>query len=143
MPKFSNELAAAVLVEAAYMTDERACDRFGVSLRSLQRWRKALATDDVLASCVATKKAALDAKWADDLTTPIRAAARFITDAALNADANSKRNPEFVHAIVGALKVCADVHLTSKVLDVRIAQSTGTRSGLFGDEPSDADSYAN
>ena len=58
----NKEFAATVLLDAVYTTDEQSCKKYGVSVRSLQRWRRQLADGDPeLAGCVATKKAALDA----------------------------------------------------------------------------------
>lgn len=127
MSAFNHDHAAAVLIEALVSNDEAVCLKYGISLRTVQRWRRRLATDPGLSSAVATKKAALDAAWADDLAAPIRAAARLITDAAEGADVITKRNPEFVHAIAGALKICAEIKLIVRVLDARL--QGGTQKG--------------
>jgi len=55
----NKEFAASVLMDAIYTTDAQACDKYGVSVRSLQRWRRQLADGDPeLGGVVATKKAA-------------------------------------------------------------------------------------
>ena len=54
------ELAAMVIVEAAFTTDEKAARRPGVSVRSVQRWRRRLSTDPLLLASVRDKKIAVE-----------------------------------------------------------------------------------
>ncbi len=69
----NKELAATVLLDSAYTTDDKACAKYGVSIRSLQRWRRQFADGDPeLAGFVATKKAAFDKAWADELPVALR-----------------------------------------------------------------------
>jgi Homeodomain-like domain len=35
----NKELAATALLEAVYTTDRQACERYGISERTLRRWR--------------------------------------------------------------------------------------------------------
>lgn len=68
----NKEFAATVLLDAVYTTDEQACQKYGTSVRSLQRWRRLFADGDPeLAGFVATKKAALDAAWAENLPSAL------------------------------------------------------------------------
>jgi hypothetical protein len=123
MPKELNkELAATVILEACYTTDEKASAKHGVSIRSLQRWRRQLASDPVLAGFVATKKKALDERWAEEMPVALRKAARFIGDACEVADI---RNPAVISAIAGAVKVLAEVIYTGRVIDARITLLDG------------------
>jgi predicted Zn-dependent protease len=139
MQVYDKELVATVFVEALVTTDERACAKYGISLRTLQRWRKKLASDPLVSQYVATKKEAIDAAWADDLGAPIKAAAKLITDAAESADQVTKRNPEFVRAIAGALKICAEVKLTSKIIDARTVRPDRPQESLPGAGASESD----
>jgi len=118
------ERAAAVLLEALYTNDEQATKRHGVSLRSLQRWRRQLATDSELAGFVATKKAAMDARWADELPIALRSCLIFLTGAFDQAatDPRALCNPVMIAAVAGALKICAEVYYTGKVIDARLAE---------------------
>jgi hypothetical protein len=119
MPKeLDKELAATVILEACYTTDEKAAARHGVSIRSLQRWRRRFASDPVLAGIVATKKKALDQTWAEEMPVALRKAIRFIGEA---CDVADKRNPAVISAIAGALKVLAEALYTGRVIDARIA----------------------
>lgn len=57
----NKELAATALPEAVYTTDRRACERFGMTERTLHHYRRRLNSDPELSAICRTKKAALDA----------------------------------------------------------------------------------
>lgn len=130
--QLNRELAAAVLIEAVFRSDAESCSKYGISLRTLQNYRRKLHEDPQLAALFATKKALFDRAWADDLVKAMKGAAIFITEAAETArtDEKCKTNPEMIAAMAGALKLCADVHLTSKVLDARFTDSHRPPHGL-------------
>jgi hypothetical protein len=129
---FSRDFAAAVLIEAVFMTDAIACDKYGISLRTLRDYRARLHQDPELAAIFHTKKTLLDRAWADELVKAMRGAAAFIFEATETArnDEGCKTNPEMIAAMAGALKLCADIHLTSKVLDARLADANRQANGL-------------
>jgi hypothetical protein len=122
-PELDKNLIATVIVEALYTTDERACKKYGISTKSLQRYRKQLATDDELSSCVHTKKAALDNAWADELKFTLSKGIRILADCfeAVGSDPVYSKNPEIIKSIAGAIMCCADVELTGKMINARIA----------------------
>lgn len=125
----NRELAATVLLDSAYTTDDKACAKYGVSLRSLQRWRRQLADGDPeLAGFVATKKAAFDKAWADELPAALRKGMQCLSECmdGLRADPEALKNPQMIHSIAGAMSICAEIYFTGKVIDSRI---------FGGDEP--------
>lgn len=133
MPAAVNpEYMAVVLLEAIYSGDDAALKKFGVSLRTLQRWRKQLQSDDGLASFVATKKAELDSRWAESLPAALRNSIEFISEASARskADPDSYQNPVLVQSIAGAMKLCADVYYTGKIIDARIASINREANGI-------------
>ena len=137
--------ATAVLLEAAYTTDADAAKKYGVSLRSVQGWRRRLAEDDKFAAFFATKKAEFDRAWADELPVALKKGIRLIAECADSFGKDEqifKRNPELIHALAGAVKVCADVYYTGKVIDARIAPPDRQPAGLLGSESADAESSA-
>lgn len=137
--KFNYERAASALLEALLGGDQTAAEKYGVSIRSIQTWRQRLGEDAHLVEFFAIKRRAFEDGWAEELGVPIRAAARLITEAAASADAVTKRNPEFIHAIAGALKICAELKIVSKVIDAR----TAPRDGVPGSAQAPANSYTN
>ena len=141
----NRDLAAAVLLEAVFTSDGAACDKYGISIRTIQNYRRRLHEDPELAGVFATKKALFDRAWADDLVRALRGAALFIAEATETARNNEqcKTNPEMIAAMAGALKLCADVHLTSKVLDARLAESNRTPHELPEQVPAASVDYPN
>jgi hypothetical protein len=134
MKDLDKEFAATVLLEAAYTTDAIVCQKYGISLRTLQRYRKALSESEELTQFVATKKAALDELWAEQLPRSLRSTIEFLGEAAIRAkaDASSYRNPALIEAVAGAMKLCADVYYTGKVIDARIAANDRATNDVSG-----------
>jgi len=123
MPSLNRDLAASVLMDALYTTDEKACQSYGVSVRTLQRWRRLLADGDPdLIAIVAAKRTAADLAWANKLPGVLSLSLQAIAECstAIRNDEDAKKNPAVLHALAGALRICADVHLTNKVIDARI-----------------------
>ncbi len=145
---FKPEIAAAVLLAALYTTDEIACKQYGVSVRSLLNWRNRLAEDPEFAEIFLTKKRALDAAWAEKLPLALSRSIDLISEcaAAIAVDPMMRKNPNVIHAIAGAIKICAEVHYTGKLIDARLAdpnRPTGEilRSGASPEE--DESPYSN
>lgn len=123
MAALNKEVAAEALLAAMFTTDEQATQKYGVSLRSLQRWRQQLAAGDpVLAGFVATKKAALDAAWAENLPAALARGLQTLEScfAAVQGDPEVLKKPEVIHALAGAFRICAEVHMTSRLIEARI-----------------------
>jgi hypothetical protein len=140
---FNRELAAAALIEAVFTNDDAASSKYGISLRTLRGYRQKLHSDAELAGLFHTKKALFDRAWADDLVKALKGAALFIAEATETARTNEKckTDPNMIAAMAGALKLCADVHLTSKVLDARLADANRPTNGLS--EQVSSPEYAN
>lgn len=116
---FNVERAAMILVDAAYMSDEKAAELHDCSRRSIHNYRERLDTDPAFAQCFADKKALREAAWAESCSPAIDAITQFFLRAAATA---SPSDPEVIHALAGALKILADVKVTKEMLDVRLAQ---------------------
>lgn len=130
--KFKPEIAAAALLTAAYANDEEACKKYGVSLRSLQNWRRRLAEDQEFADFFTKKNAEASKKWAEELPVALTQSLRFLGEAADAArkDPMYVRNPMVIQAVAGAMKLIADVLLTSRVLDARLANTDRPENGI-------------
>jgi hypothetical protein len=125
---FKPELAAAAIVAAMYQSDKEACEHFGISQRSLQNYRQKLATDLEFAALFAKKKAEFDNQWADELPGAIRESLLFLHEAARAAreDPAYRKNPIVIQAVAGAMKLCAEVYYTGKIIDARLAEQSRT-----------------
>lgn len=110
---------ATILVEAAFFGDSQAAERWGVSERTVQRYRKRMGKSDELSSIVALKKENFEQNWADEIPAAIRSATRFLMNASRQADPT---DPAAIHAVAGAMKIMAEVGLTKEILDVRLGR---------------------
>ena len=115
--KFKPDLAASVLVEAAYSNDEKAALKFGVSQRSIPNWRARLDTDPEFASIFHSKRDRFESSWADELPAAIRACVDFIKRAALEA---SHTKPDVIYSVAGALKIVSDIQMSKDIIDARL-----------------------
>lgn len=122
---FNREFAASVLIAAVYVSDAEACAKYGVSLRSLQNYRRRLITDSKFAEVFATKKAELDKEWAQDFIVPLKKGAQFLLEAfeSCRADKQYIKNPVVIQAVAEAVRLCADVVLTSKAIDAQFGDT--------------------
>jgi hypothetical protein len=129
------EFMAQVLVEAVYTTDADVMRRYGVSERSLQRWRRMLADGDpVLAGFVATKRAALDKEWAQTLPVALTQSVETVGAMmiAIRNDPTFGANPLALEKVAGAMKLLADVYFTGKIIDARVSPTDRPKAGLLG-----------
>lgn len=116
--KFNPDIAAAALIEAVFYGEQKTVEKYGISPRTMRNWRRRLVEDAEFAALFQRKKAQFENSWLNRLTVPIQRAMDFIADACSTMDARQRSNPEMIHAVAGALKICADVYLTSKALNV-------------------------
>lgn len=127
-PKFDRETAARIIAEAVVGGDKATCSKHGLSERTLQRWRKRLEGDAVLAAHVADKKAIVEADWADALPGAIRECINFIAVRVPQLDST----PEALHAVAGAMKLLTETGLQKQMLDVRLARQAGQAGAANG-----------
>lgn len=142
----SKELVATVLVEAMYSTDEMACSRYDISEASLRRYRQSLPDDPELSGIVATKKQAFDTAWADRVPRTLVRAFDAIHECieAMQGDAEKKKDPAVLQAIVGAAKICAEISVTGRFIDARIGKPDHSASGLSRPStPENGSAYSN
>lgn len=117
-PKFDRDRAAKILIDAATLGDAKACEKWNVTVRTLQNYRQRLAGDPELSQVFAEKKALQDKTWADEIPEMLKAGIDFLKRAAQEAEA---RDPDAVHAIAGAVKIVSEVQAMRKVIDARIS----------------------
>ena len=132
METLSKDLMATVLLEAVYSSDDIACAKYGISVRSLRRYRRRLVDDPDLAEIVRSKKLLIDKAWAERLPSVLDRGIRLISECAdaIAADKLMCKNPEVIHAISGAIKICADVLYTGKLIDARIADANRPETSI-------------
>jgi hypothetical protein len=141
------EVIATVLVEAPFAREDKVvCDKYGISLRSLQRYRQRLLTDPELAGLVANKKRAFDVAWAQEfpkaLSTSIRVTGEMI--AAIGADPQLLKNFIALQSVAGAMKLLTEAFYTSQWFDAQLRKQSSEADGVpvSGDTDQESD-YAN
>lgn len=127
MAVFNHDRAAAILVDAAYQGDEAAALAWGVSVRTVERYRSRMATDLQLAAFVDEKRSLVERDWADTLPETIREAADFIRRAAKQGD---PKDPAMVHAVAGGMKLVSEVYFVKQMLDARFKADERTTGEL-------------
>ena len=118
------ELAATALFEAAFSSDEEVCRKYDISRRTLQRYRRDLATDRLLAGAVARKKAAFDRAWAEKVPDALIEALATIISVmrAIREDPVYRSHPLALEALTQAYTNLVDVHLTVQLLEHKLGR---------------------
>jgi hypothetical protein len=99
------EVAAEALVDAMFTTDQAAVQKYGISTKTLQRYRKQLAGGyPELSAFVHTKNAARSAAWADCLPSVLENCLRALEAcfAAVQSDPEALKRPDIIFALSGA-----------------------------------------
>lgn len=120
MSKFNAERAAMILVDAAYLGDKPAAEKHCISERSIRNWRKKLDEDPEFSASFQLKKQAMEADWASELPTAIKAGIKYLKEAAENA---SRNDPDVIHAVAGGLKILTEARAMKDILDARLTRS--------------------
>jgi hypothetical protein len=115
------ELAARVLVAAMVKGDREVAQEYGVSRRSIQRWRSIITKDPEgeLATSVAKKKEAVEGDWAAKIPTAIESCLDFIEKAAREGD---PKDPDLLRSVAGALKMVSEVQISKVLMDARLSK---------------------
>lgn len=121
--RIDNERAASILVEAIFYGELTTANRWGISPKTIQRYRERLNEDDKLSVIVQLKKREFERDWVNEVPGALRSGIRFLQTAFQQLD---PANAENVHAVAGAIKLLTEVQLTKQVIDARYL--TGNRT---------------
>ncbi len=120
--KHDKERIAEILLDAYLNGDRKTAEKHGVTDRTLRNWRKLLDSDPKLSELFRAKKARVSEGWADEVPGALRASVAFLRRAAEEGDPT---NPDMVHSVAGSMKLLSETAATWKLLDARLARSTG------------------
>lgn len=115
---FSYETASAVLIHAIVHGDAKAAAHWGISLRTIQRYRVRLAGDELLSQAVAQKSRAMRASIDDKLELAIVSAVESLADLIKKAEPGEGT----IHEVAGALKILVQVQVGMEVMRARTAR---------------------
>lgn len=111
--------ATNVLVEAVFFGDKEAASRYGLSVRTVDNYRRRVNTDKDFALLFKQKKAEFEKNWADEIPMAIRAGTRFLLKSFQEAD---YKDATVIHAIAGAMKILTEIGLAKEIIDVRLGE---------------------
>lgn len=127
----SKHAIATILVYALYNTDAQAAKDFGVSTRTILRYRAKIEKDPELAEIVGRKREQAEAEWIDAGKDTMLSAIAFIRRCALQL----KPSADNAYAVAGALKIVSEVTATHKLIDLRIENAR--RDSILGNSGQD------
>lgn len=117
---FNYEKAAMVLVNAILEGDKLTADKFGISVRTVKRYRELAKKDEYLAQLV-TKRTD---KFADDHDQMVaKANAAVIALLERTCAATEKADSDLLHATFGAYKIINENQLFRKLVNERAKQA--------------------
>ena len=116
---FNYEKAAAVLITAIFEGDKAAADKFDISTRTVERYRKLVNTDEYLSELVAKRTTKL-ADNHDEMV--IRANAAVIGLLERTCASTDKATSDLLHAAFGAYKVINENKLFRELVNARTKQ---------------------
>lgn len=114
---FEREVIAQILAETVFNGIEATSQKYGVSERTIRRWRNHLEADAELTKLVEAKKMVFRKRWADDAGIFIQQGFQYLRVAATSQETS----PEMVHAIAGAMKIASEIVAVHEVLDARLS----------------------
>jgi hypothetical protein len=135
-PKRDNAKAARALVDAALSTDAQACEKHGISLRTLQNYRVELRKDPELARIHEDmRKLALAGDWSEKLNLALNSS---ILKLQALIEGAQFSDPETIEAVTGAVLGMAETAMTRDLLAARMQESESQlspRSALVQPQP--------
>lgn len=114
---FNYERAAIVLCDAMIMGDRVSAERWGLTQRSVQRYRDRLENDDKLRQITQEYRDKQTHQWLEDMPQALCAIVEFMK---ASAQELSPQNPGHLVAITKALEVLADIQLVQTVVESRL-----------------------
>lgn len=140
-PNFNQEFAVTVLLEAIFATDQKACEKFGITDRTLRNYKKRLQTDEEFSAFFRNRKKVFDSQWAEDLNPALRSSIRTIESIAKKIEADSVvwKNPRTLEALARATEVVGEIALTVRVFDAQLGAENSTAERLSGEKSAASD----
>lgn len=118
MAKRDNIKAARALAEAAFSTDAKVCEEYGITLRTLQNWRAALKKDKELSRLFAEAHRELGNRdWGETVAQTLNAAAQKLQALILGATSS---DPETIRAVTDGVTGLAKIAMTREMLQARM-----------------------
>ncbi len=130
------ELAATVLFECGFATDESVAERYAITIRTVTNYRRQLASDPLLRGVLASRREAFEREWAARMPEALVRAINIVEriSEAMANDPTFKANPLALEKAAEAFKTIAEVYITNRFLDARFAGKNREASRPAGEE---------
>lgn len=114
MSQFDYEKAARAISESNFATsDDIVCDRYEISLRTLQRWKSRAVTDKRLARLVAKRQAIILPDWKRDATKALRVGLD-VLESQMDA---ARGQAKYIGETSKAVQALGELVVTNEILD--------------------------
>ena len=116
-----NHRAARMLAEALVTSDATVCEKERISVRTLQRYREALKTDEVLSRLFdEARQQMTQLHWAQQIDVTLSGAAAKLLELVQKA---YSPDAETIQAVTGAVQSLAEIAMTRDMLAARLRES--------------------
>jgi hypothetical protein len=103
---------AEMIVAATIRGDKAVAAEYGVSVETIQRYRRRMLADAAISTAVAKKReAVLEGRWRQDMQIAMAAAVDFL----MRAPAGMAHTAENVRAVAGALKLMSEAEIQARL----------------------------
>jgi hypothetical protein len=115
--KFSNEQISQILVEAMFTSEQNTANKYGIAVRTINRWQEKALIDLELSKLIEIKKRMYYRRWVDKAGAALDHGIEYIS----RAMQTQTVTPEMLHAAAGALKIISEIITLREVLDARLS----------------------
>ena len=120
---FKRDRAVCIIAESEFFGIEQTAKRWGLSERTVWRYRSKVANDQQLAQLVNEKKAELHSQWSNDTSQTLIIALRELRQRMPSAA--TTEYCELIKSIAGVAKIAGELRLTLDALELPTAATDG------------------
>lgn len=126
-PKTINyDRAAKILCDAVLVGDRAAAQKWKTTIRTIQRYRLRLETDDKLRSMVTKLQAKQDKDWASEIPGVLAEGMAFLRAAFVdNRNHGGTLTADNIDSLTNAINSLADIEITRKIIAERLKNGEG------------------
>ena len=117
-PVFDRESAAAILLDALLRGDAKAAAHWGVTVRTIQRYRRRMGGDELLSQAVAQKGQRVRAEIGERLELAVASTIEALAELVRQAEPGDG----VIHEVAGALKILVEAQVGLEVIRARTAR---------------------
>ena len=121
MAVLNKKRAAKLIVESIFYGDKPTVKRFGLSIATLDNYRRRLNTDDELVILCQEYRAKFETEWISELPIAAKGIIRAITRASQEINIE---NASDAREMAEALKIVAEVFLAEKIINAQLGRYT-------------------